>query len=143
MNKSKKDHSIFYKKSAAGNILLVVSVDDIVITRNDHAGIFDLKAFMHSKFHTRDLGELKYFLGIEVSRSKKGMFLSQRKYVLDLLEETSKVEAKSCTTPMVPNVQLMLDDGNPFYNPKVSKGGWETELSHRDVTRYCICSKCC
>ena len=71
MNKSKKDHSIFYKKSAAGNILLVVSVDDIVITRNDHAGIFDLKAFMHSKFHTRDLGELKYFLGIEVSRARK------------------------------------------------------------------------
>ncbi|KAJ9685291.1 hypothetical protein PVL29_017351 [Vitis rotundifolia] len=116
MNKSKKDHSVFYKKSTAGIILLVVYVDDIVITRNDHAGISDLKAFMHSKFHTKDLGELKYFLGIEVSRSKKGMFLSQRKYVLDLLEETGKTEAKPCTTPMVPNVQLMPDDGDPFYN---------------------------
>ncbi|RVW70044.1 Retrovirus-related Pol polyprotein from transposon RE1 [Vitis vinifera] len=118
MNKSKKDHSVFYKKSAVGIILLVVYVDDIVITGNDHAGIFDLKAFMHSKFHTKDLGELKYFLGIEVSRSKKGMFLSQRKYVLDLLEETGKIEAKPCTTPMVPNVQLMPDDGDPFYNPE-------------------------
>ncbi|RVW76298.1 Retrovirus-related Pol polyprotein from transposon RE1 [Vitis vinifera] len=98
MNKSEKDHSVFYKKSAAGIILLVVYVDDIVITGNDHAGISDLKAFMHSKFHTKDLGELKYFLGIEVSRSKKGMFLSQRKYVLDLLKET--------------------DDGDPFYNPE-------------------------
>ena len=63
MNKSKKDHSIFYKKSAASIILLVVYVDDIVIIGNDHAGIFNLKAFMHSKFHTKDLGELKYFLG--------------------------------------------------------------------------------
>ncbi|RVX16304.1 Retrovirus-related Pol polyprotein from transposon RE1 [Vitis vinifera] len=116
MNKSKKDHSVFYKKSAASIILLVVYVDDIVITGNDHAGIYDLKAFMHSKFHTKDLGELKYFLGIEVSRSKKGMFLSQRKYVLDLLEEIGKIEAKPCTTPMVPNVQLMPDDGDPFYN---------------------------
>ncbi|RVW25707.1 Retrovirus-related Pol polyprotein from transposon RE1 [Vitis vinifera] len=98
MNKSEKDHSVFYKKSAAGIILLVVYVDDIVITGNDHAGISDLKTFMHSKFHTKDLGELKYFLGIEVSRSKKGMFLSQRKYVLDLLKET--------------------DDGDPFYNPE-------------------------
>ncbi|RVW76474.1 Retrovirus-related Pol polyprotein from transposon TNT 1-94 [Vitis vinifera] len=88
MNKSEKDHSVFYKKSAAGIILLV------------------------------DLGELKYFLGIEVSRSKKGMFLSQRKYVLDLLKETGKIEAKPCTTPMVPNVQLMPDDGDPFYNPE-------------------------
>ena len=76
MNKSEKDHSVFYKKSAAGIILLVVYVDDIVITGNDHAGISDLKTFMHSKFHTKDLGELKYFLGIEVSRSKKVMFLS-------------------------------------------------------------------
>ncbi|KAL6332591.1 hypothetical protein AAG906_009013 [Vitis piasezkii] len=108
MNKSKKDHFIFYKKSAAGIILLVVYVDEIVITGNDHAGISDLKAFMHSKFHTKDLGELKYFLGIEVSRSKKKMFLSQRKYVLDLLEETGKIEAKPCTTPMVPNVQLII-----------------------------------
>ncbi|RVW53673.1 Retrovirus-related Pol polyprotein from transposon RE1 [Vitis vinifera] len=118
MNKSKKDHFVFYKKSTAGIILLVVYVNDIVITRNDHAGISDLKAFMHSKSHTKDLGELKYFLGIEVSRSKKGMFLSQRKYVLDLLEETGKIEAKPCTTPMVPNVQLMPNDGDPFYNPE-------------------------
>ena len=73
MNKSKKNHSVFYKKLATGIILLVVYVDDIVITGNDHAGISDLKAFMHSKFHTKDLGELKYFLGIEVSRSKKGI----------------------------------------------------------------------
>ncbi|RVW62844.1 Retrovirus-related Pol polyprotein from transposon TNT 1-94 [Vitis vinifera] len=118
MNKCEKDHSVFYKKSAAGIILLVVYVDDIVITGNDHAGISNLKTFMHSKFHTKDLGELKYFLGIEVSRSKKGMFLSQRKYVLDLLKETGKIEAKLCTTPMVPNVQLMPDDGDPFYNPE-------------------------
>ncbi|RVX07744.1 Retrovirus-related Pol polyprotein from transposon RE1 [Vitis vinifera] len=118
MNKSEKDHSVFYKKSAAGIILLVVYVDDIVITGNDHAGISDLKTFMHSKFHTKDLGELKYFLGIEVSRSKKGMFFSQRKYVLDLLKETGKIEAKPCTTPMVPNVQLMPDDEDPFYNPE-------------------------
>ncbi|RVW36659.1 Retrovirus-related Pol polyprotein from transposon RE1 [Vitis vinifera] len=118
MNKSEKDHSVFYKKSVAGIILLVVYVDDIVIIGNDYAGISDLKTFMHSKFHTKDLGELKYFLGIEVSRSKKGMFLSQRKYVLDLLKETGKIEAKPCTTPMVPNVQLMPDDGDPFYNPE-------------------------
>ena len=63
MNKSKKDHFVFYKKSAVGIILLVVYVDDIVITGNDHVGISDLKAFMQSKFHTKDLGELKYFLG--------------------------------------------------------------------------------
>ncbi|RVW26940.1 Retrovirus-related Pol polyprotein from transposon RE1 [Vitis vinifera] len=90
MNKSEKDHSVFYKKSAAGIILLVVYVDDIVITRNDHAGISDLKTFMHSKFHTKDLGELKYFLG---NRSIK----EQERDVLITKE---------------------VYDGDPFYNPE-------------------------
>ncbi|KAL6315094.1 hypothetical protein AAG906_030951 [Vitis piasezkii] len=71
---------------------------------------------MHSKFHTKDLGKLKYFLGVKVSRSKRGIFLSQRKYVLDLLAETGKMEAKPCSTPMIPNVHLMKDDGDPFDN---------------------------
>ncbi|KAL6312245.1 hypothetical protein AAG906_020789 [Vitis piasezkii] len=144
MNKSKKDHSVFYKKSAAGIILLVVYVDDIVITGNDHAGISILR---HSC--------IPIFLGIEVSRSKKVMFLSQRKYVLDLLEETSKIEAKPCATPMVPNVQLMPDDGDPFYNPEslaILYGGqghtriecfsdvdWAgSKFDRRSTTGYCV-----
>uniref|UniRef100_A0A3Q7IYB3 Reverse transcriptase Ty1/copia-type domain-containing protein n=1 Tax=Solanum lycopersicum TaxID=4081 RepID=A0A3Q7IYB3_SOLLC len=50
-------------------------------------------------FHIKDLGQLKYFLGIKVSRSKKGIFLFQRKYILDLLLETGKLAAKPCSTP--------------------------------------------
>ena len=65
-------------------------VDDIVITGSNVDGISSLKAFLNSQFQTKDLGPLKYFLGIEVMRSKKGIFLTQRKYVLDLLKETGK-----------------------------------------------------
>ena len=54
-------------------------------------GISSLKFFLHDQFHTKDLGMLKYFLGVEVMRSKRGIFLSQRKYVLDLLCETGKL----------------------------------------------------
>ena len=106
MQKSKSDHSVFYKQSEAGIILLVVYVDDIVITGNDAAGISSLKTFLHSQFQTKDLGLLKYFLGIEVAKSRKGIFLSQRKYVLDLLSETGKLGAKPASTPMIPNLQL-------------------------------------
>ena len=49
---------------------------------------------------------LKYFLGVEVMRSKQGILLSQRKYMLDLLSKTGKLGAKSCSTPMTPNVQI-------------------------------------
>ena len=49
---------------------------------------------------------LKYFLGVEVKRSKQGIMLSQRKYVLDLLSKTGKLGARPCSTPMNPNMQV-------------------------------------
>ena len=66
MQMSKSDHSVFYRNSNPGIILLVVYVDDIVITRSDSKGISSLKSFLQSQFHTKDLGMLRYFLGIEV-----------------------------------------------------------------------------
>lgn len=60
-------------------------VDGIVITRDDCAQISSLKEFLHAKFHNKDLGKLKYFIGVEVARSKIGFFMSQRNPVLDLL----------------------------------------------------------
>ena len=77
MQKSKSDHSVFYKNFISSIILLVVYVDDIVITGNDSKGILSLKSFLHSQFHTKDLGMLKYFLGVEVMRSKQRILLSQ------------------------------------------------------------------
>lgn len=117
MSKSKLDHSVFYKSSPIGSILLVVYVDDIVITGSDEMGILSLKSFLHSQFHTKDLGALQYFLGIEVIRRKRGILLSQRKYVLDLLAETGKLGAKPCSAPMLPNLQLTRD-GELFKDPE-------------------------
>ena len=85
-------------------------MDDIVITGSDSIGISSLKFFLHSQFHTKDLGMLRYFLGVEIMRSKHGIFLSQRKYVLDLLSETRKLGAKPCSSPMAPGVHLTRED---------------------------------
>ena len=79
MLKIKSDHSVFYGNSSSGIILLIVYVDDIVITGSDSKGISSLKSFLQSQFHTKDLGMLRYFLGIEVMESKHGIFLFQRK----------------------------------------------------------------
>ena len=117
MHKSKSDHSVFYKKFDDGIILLVVYMDDIVIIGSDTTGISSLKSFLYTQFHTKDLGMLKYFLGVEVIRSKKGIFLSQRKYVLDLLSEIEKLGTKPFSTPMVPNLQL-TKDGELFEDPE-------------------------
>ena len=92
-------------------------MDDIVIIGSDSKGISSLKSFVQSQFHTKDLGMLRYFLGIEVMQSKHGIFLSQRKYVLDLLSETGKLGVKPCSSPMVPGIHLTRE-GETFEDPE-------------------------
>ncbi|OMO93743.1 Reverse transcriptase, RNA-dependent DNA polymerase [Corchorus capsularis] len=69
---------------------LIVYVDDMVLKGNDIEEMNSLQEQLSKEFEMKDLGFLKYFLGIEVSRSKRVIFLSQRKYTLDLLEETGE-----------------------------------------------------
>ena len=68
--------------------VLIIYVDDMIVTGNDLTEMSKLKDYLSSEFDMKDLGRLKYFLGIEVNCSKQGIFVSQRKYVLDLLGET-------------------------------------------------------
>lgn len=88
MTRCEADHSVFYRHSVVGCIYLIVYVDDIVITGNDHHGITQVKQHLCHHFQTKDLGRLRYFLGIEIAQSKRGIVISQRKYVMDILEET-------------------------------------------------------
>lgn len=62
---------------------LIIYVDDIIITRNDEE-ISSLQEHLTIEFEMKNLGSLKYFLGIEVAQSNQGIFLSQKKYILDL-----------------------------------------------------------
>ena len=77
MQKSKSNHFVFYKNFNSGIIVLVLCVYDIVITSSDSKGVLSLKSFLHNQFLIKDLGMLKYFLGVEVMRSKQGILLSQ------------------------------------------------------------------
>ncbi|XP_022856432.1 uncharacterized protein LOC111377539 [Olea europaea var. sylvestris] len=99
------------------HVILVVYVDDIVITSDDANGIARLKQFLQKHFQTKDLGKLRYFLGIEVVRSWAGINLSQRKYVLDLLDETGFLGARPVDISMDPNVKLLKDEEESFVEP--------------------------
>ena len=82
-------------------------MDNIVITDSDQEGIQRLKQHLFNHFQTKDLGKLKYFLGLEIAQSSSGVVMSQRKYALDILEETGMLECKPVDTPMNPNVKLV------------------------------------
>ena len=115
MLRSTADHSVFYHHNSSGQcIYLVVYVDDIVITGSDQDGIQKLKQHLFTHFQTKDLGKLKYFLGIEIAQSSSGVVLSHRKYALDILEETGMLDCKPVDTPMDPNVKLVPGQGESF-----------------------------
>lgn len=104
--------TMFVNRKVLSIVILVIYVDDIVVTGNDGDEIVNLKAYMQSEFEVKDLGALRYFLGIEVARSKQGIAISQRNYTLDLLKETGKLGAKPVDTPIEQNHGLHSQCGD-------------------------------
>jgi hypothetical protein len=96
---------------------VLVYVDDIIITRNNDLAINQLKQFLEKKFFIKDLGKLKYVLGIEVARSKRGIFLSQKKYILDILKDIGLIGGRVSDFPMEQHLRLSPDDGTLLPNP--------------------------
>ena len=103
---SNLDHTLFLKRQQGKVTALIIYVDDMIITGDDKEEILKLQKQLGAEFEMKNLGGLKYFLGIEVSSSSQGIFLSQRKYVLDLLSEVGLVDCKPVDTPMVQNHNL-------------------------------------
>ncbi|RVW52205.1 Retrovirus-related Pol polyprotein from transposon TNT 1-94 [Vitis vinifera] len=104
------DHTLFVKKSHAGKLaILIVYVDDIILSGNDMGELQNLKKYLSEEFEVKDLGNLKYFLGMEVARSRKGIVVSQRKYILDLLKETGMLGCKPIDTPMDSQKKLGIE----------------------------------
>lgn len=105
-SQSNSDHTLFLKHRKNKVTALIIYVDDMIITGDDSEEILRLQRRLADEFEMKDLGGLKYFLGIEVARSKRGIFLSQRKYVLDLLAEVGMLDCRPADTPMVQNHKL-------------------------------------
>ena len=86
-------------------------VDDVILVGNYLQDIKDTKLFLSKKFKFKDLGKLKYFLGIEVARSRQGISLSQRKYALEILEDVGFLGAKPSRFLVDRNLSLTQSDG--------------------------------
>lgn len=114
---SYEDYSMF--SFIEGNICLhkLVYVDDFLIAGNDVSTIHRFKNYLHKCFKMKDLGKLKYFLGLEVARGPKEIFVSQRKYALDIIAECGLLGAKPSPVPTEVNHKLSLATGEPLADP--------------------------
>lgn len=120
-------------------MIMLIYVDDIIITGDHLPLIEDLTSKLNNQFALKQLGDLEYFLGIEVHKLKNGsLLLSQTKYIRDLLAKAKVLEAKAIGTPMVANLKLskhgndLLDDPS-FYRSIVGA------LQYATLTRPEIC----
>ena len=109
--------SLFILKQGHQVVYLLVYVDDIVMTRNDPQFLSSLIAQLSTAFELKDLGPLSYFLGIQITRTSKGLFLSQAKYAQDLLLKVNMVSSIPARTPCAPNSRLIPTEGSLLSNP--------------------------
>lgn len=110
---SNADHTLFLKRKGSLVTCLIIYVDDMIITGDDMEEMAILRQQLFSEFEKKDLGDLKYFLGIEVERCECGIFISQQKYILDLLAEVGMIDCKPAGAPMLTNQKLEYEEEKP------------------------------
>ncbi|XP_043693083.1 uncharacterized mitochondrial protein AtMg00810-like [Telopea speciosissima] len=116
------------------SVFVLLYVDDIVITSSNDELISFFKDMLHQQFHIKDLGPKKYFLGIEVARSSLGLSLCQRKYVLEILEDSGLSGARPSNMPMEQNLKL-TDTGGSLLSDPSSHRRLVGQLIYLTVTR--------
>ena len=111
------DPALFFRRTDKGIILLLMYVDDMIITGNDLSGIRELKDFLSQQFEMKDLGHLSYFLGLEIAHSTDELYITQAKYASEILSQAGLTNSKTVDTPVELNAHLTPIGGKPLSNP--------------------------
>ncbi|KAL2238109.1 UNVERIFIED_CONTAM: Retrovirus-related Pol polyprotein from transposon RE1 [Sesamum indicum] len=117
---SAHDHCLFTKSTSSGIMTLLVYVDDTLVTAPTMDDIQKVKQYLHDLFTIKDMGDARYFLGLEIARNSTGLYVAQTKYIVDIINDTGLSAAKSVSTPFPQG--LKLNKGN----------------SRRSLTGFCI-----
>ncbi|KAK6122039.1 hypothetical protein DH2020_044210 [Rehmannia glutinosa] len=116
---STSDSSLFFFQSHGKLTLLLVYVDDILITGDDPQFIKELIQKLNATFSLKHLGQVSYFLGLEAHKTSAGYLLNQPKYVSDLLAKTNMTDCKASPSPFCSGQKLSLGDSPPFSHPSI------------------------
>ncbi|XP_050144052.1 uncharacterized mitochondrial protein AtMg00810-like [Malus sylvestris] len=111
------DSSLFIKHDGTSIVVLLLYVDDIILTGDSDEGVHSVIQQLTTEFDMKDLGLLQYFLGLEIEYHSQGLFVHQSKYVKDLLHKTAMSDCKSCVTPSYPNHKLLKHSSPPYKDP--------------------------
>ncbi|XP_062089460.1 uncharacterized protein LOC133795993 [Humulus lupulus] len=125
------------------SIVGLIYVDNIVIASNNDVDAAAFNKHMNSKFQLKDHGPLRFFLCLEIGRSKNGIFVLQRPFTLQILSDIGYLGAKACSTPMEPNIKLSKDQGEIFsyltsYRSLIDVDWGTCPDTRRSITGFCI-----
>ena len=116
---SKSDYSLFISSSGENLVVLLVYVDDIIVASVSESRIQSTRQQLEKIFKLKVLGDLWYFLGLEIAKSPTRILLSQHKYTINLLENVSFIDCKPELLPMEPKLLLSADGGDPVVDPSL------------------------
>ncbi|GJY59313.1 retrovirus-related pol polyprotein from transposon TNT 1-94 [Tanacetum coccineum] len=104
------DNTIFTKKKSSNLIIVIIYVDDIIFGSTCQEMCDDFAKIMHDEFEISMMGELNFFLGLQIKQMENGIFFNQFKYIKEMLKKFGLEESKPMKTPMSSNTKLMKDD---------------------------------
>ena len=114
---SRTDTSLFVYNSATDILVLLIHIDDVLVTGSNSSLTSQLLTYLHNRFSLRHLGTVSYFLGIQVTQHGDILHLTQQKYIQDLLQKTQMVDTKPASTPGASGRTLSQHDGLPLSDP--------------------------
>ncbi|KAL2228852.1 UNVERIFIED_CONTAM: Retrovirus-related Pol polyprotein from transposon RE2, partial [Sesamum indicum] len=111
------DHCLFIKNTSSGPLVLLVYVDDILLTGPSISTIQAVKSYLHNLFTIKDIGDARYFLGLEIARCSDGLYISQTKYVMDIIRDTGLCQSRPAATPFPQGLRLQSTSDDPLPKP--------------------------
>ncbi|GJT56079.1 putative ribonuclease H-like domain-containing protein [Tanacetum coccineum] len=108
--RGKIDKTLFIRKEKGDILLVQLYVDDIIFGSTNKSLCTEFEKMMHKKFQKSSMGELTFFLGLQVKQKEDGIFISQDKYVIEILKKFSFTDVKTSSTPMETQKPLLKDE---------------------------------